>query len=102
MVLLTEGAAGGAGGLMIIVIYVVVFGLMMYFMAIKPQKKQQREHQALVDSLAVGDYVCTTSGFYGTVITMEDDMVIVEFGNDKHCRIPMKKDVIIEVEKANN
>lgn len=100
--ILLEAAAQGAGGsgLLMIVIYVVVIGAMMYFMAIKPQKKQEKEHRELMSSLAVGDYVCTTSGFYGTVITIEDDMVIVEFGNDKHCRIPMKKDAIIEVEKS--
>jgi preprotein translocase subunit YajC len=33
------------------------------------------------------------------VIDVMDDMVIVEFGNNKNCRIPMKKAAISEVEK---
>jgi len=49
--------------------------------------------------MEVGDTVMTTSGFYGTLIDITDDVVIVEFGN-KNCRIPMKKDAIAEVEKA--
>ena len=30
----------------------------------------------------------------------DDNVVIVEFGNNKNCRIPMKKDAIVEVQKA--
>ena len=47
-----------------------------------------------------GDSVLTTSGFYGVVIDITDDTVIVEFGNNKNCRIPMQKAAIVEIEKA--
>ena len=50
--------------------------------------------------VAVGDTVKTTSGFYGVVIDITDDMVIVEFGNNKNCRIPMDKAAITDVEKS--
>ena len=101
MFLLTEGAAAAGGGIGILLLYVVIIGGMMYFMAIRPQKKQQQQHQNLLSTLENGDYVLTSSGFYGTVIDITDDTVIVEFGNNKNCRIPMKKDAIVEVEKAN-
>ena len=68
-------------------------------MAIRPQKKQQKKMNALISSLAIGDSVLTTSGFYGVVIDVMDEVVIVEFGNNKNCRIPMKKSAIVEVEK---
>ena len=51
------------------------------------------------EKTAVGDAVITTSGFYGVVIDITDDDVIVEFGNNKNCRIPMRKTAITEVEK---
>ena len=35
------------------------------------------------------------------VIDVQDDMVIVEFGNNKNCRIPMQKTAIVDVEKAD-
>lgn len=89
-----------SSAIVMIVIYVVIIGGMMYFLTIKPQKKQQKQHQELIASLENGDYILTTSGFYGVVIDITDDMVIVEFGNNKNCRIPMKKDAIVEVEKA--
>ena len=43
--------------------------------------------------------ILTTSGFYGTVIDITDDTVIVEFGSNKNCRIPMQKSAIAAVEK---
>ena len=52
------------------------------------------------NDLEVGDTVLTTSGFYGVLIDISDEDVIVEFGSNKNCRIPMKKSAIAEVEKA--
>lgn len=74
----------------------------MYFFAIRPQKKEQKKHDALVRSLEVGDSVLTTGGFYGVVIDVMDEVIIVEFGSDKHCRIPMKKGAVVEVEKPGS
>ncbi|MCR4628633.1 MAG: preprotein translocase subunit YajC [Bacillota bacterium] len=79
---------------------VVIIGLM-YFIAIRPQSKEKKRREELMASIAVGDSVLTTSGFYGVIIDMSDDTVIVEFGSNKNCRIPMKKDAIVQVEKPN-
>lgn len=81
-------------------IYLIVIIGAFYFIAIRPQKKKEREHEALVAGVAVGDSILTTSGFYGVVIDMTDDVVIVEFGSNKNCRIPMKKEAIVEVDKG--
>jgi preprotein translocase subunit YajC len=51
--------------------------------------------------MAVGDYVLTNAGFYGVIIDISGDTVIVEFGNNKNCRIPMQKAAIASVEKAS-
>ena len=79
---------------------VVMFALM-YFIAIRPANKQRREQEVMIQNLEKGDSILTTSGFYGVVIDIMEEIVIVEFGNNKNCRIPMKKDAIVEVEKAN-
>lgn len=83
------------------VVYIVFFGALIYFMAYRPQKKQREQQEALLSSVAVGDSILTTSGFYGVVIDMTDDTVIVEFGNNKNCRIPMQKAAIVQVEKPD-
>ena len=66
---------------------------------IRPQQKETKKKNAMMSSLANGDTVLTTSGFYGTVIDITDDTVIVEFGSNKNCRIPMQKSAIAMVEK---
>jgi len=96
MALLTGSSTNMIG---LIIFYVVFLGGLMYFMAIRPQKKQQKKLNDLVSSMEIGDFVLTTSGFYGTIIDITDDTVIVEFGNNKNCRIPMQKKAIVEVEK---
>ena len=71
----------------------------MYFVMIRPQQKEEKKKALMLNELAVGDTVLTTSGFYGTIIDITDDTVIVEFGNNKNCRIPMKKKFFVQVEK---
>ncbi len=92
---------GGASSAMVIVLYLVFFFALMYFMIIRPQKKQAKKQNDLANSLEPGDNIMTTSGFYGTILDVVDETtVIVEFGNNKNCRIPMHKRAIAEVEKA--
>ena len=85
---------------MTILMLVVCFGLM-YFLTIRPQKKKEEELKQMMETLEVGDSVLTTSGFYGVLIDITDDDVIVEFGNNKNCRIPMQKAAIAQIEKPN-
>ena len=99
LVFLAGGAASTSASWVMMIGYIVVIGALFYFMAIRPQKKQQKALDALVSSIEVGDSILTTSGFYGVVIDVMDEVVIVEFGNNKNCRIPMKKTAIVEVEK---
>lgn len=93
-------AGSTSGSWIILIAYVVIFGAFMYFVAIRPQKKEQKRVSAMLADMAIGDAVVTTSGFYGIVIDITEEDVIVEFGNNKNCRIPMKKEAVAAVEKA--
>lgn len=84
----------------LIVIYGVFFAVLWFFL-MRPQKKEQKRLQLMLSEMAVGDTVLTSSGFYGVLIDITDEDVIVEFGNNKNCRIPMQKSAIVQVEKAN-
>ena len=86
--------------LTMVVLWAVVIGLM-WFLLMHPQKKEQKRVQAMLASMEVGDTALTTSGFYGVIIDITDDDVIVEFGNNKNCRIPMQKAAIAQIEKPN-
>ena len=98
---LTESSGGlFANPLFLILFYVVVLGGL-WFILMRPQKKEQKKTSAMLSTLEIGDCVLTTSGFYGIIIDITDDTVIVEFGNNKNCRIPMQKSAIVQVEKAD-
>ncbi len=91
-------SAGTAGVGMLI--YLVIIGLVFYFILIRPQRKEQKRMRMMLSEMQVGDCVVTSGGFYGVLIDIADDTVIVEFGNNKNCRIPMQKSSIVQVEKA--
>ncbi len=101
-ILAATKAASATSGITMMIIYVVFIGGFFYFVLIKPQKKQQKETATMLSALEIGDSVLTTSGFYGIVIDINEDVIIVEFGNNKNCRIPMQKAAIAQVEKASD
>ena len=82
----------------LLIFYAVILGGF-WFLLMRPQKKEQKRIQLMLSELAVGDTVLTTSGFYGVIIDITDEDVIVEFGNNKNCRIPMQKAAIAQIEK---
>ena len=84
----------------LILLYAVIIGAF-WFILMRPQKKEQKRVAAMIADMEVGDTVLTTSGFYGVIIDITDDDVIVEFGSNKNCRIPMQKAAIAQVEKAD-
>ena len=101
-ILASEAATAGTGSMIgVILMYVVIFGVFFYFVMYRPQKKEQKKMNTMLSSLEIGDSILTSSGFYGVVIDITNDTVIVEFGNNKNCRIPMQKSAISQVEKAN-
>ncbi len=104
-VLANAGASAQGNPMQQIVSMVVIYGAIIaifWFFAIRPQRKQQKEHDAMLTTLEVGDSILTTSGFFGVVIDIMEEIVIVEFGNNKNCRIPMKRENIVEIDKQSS
>ena len=59
---------------------VLIFGLM-YFIMIRPQKKREKENQAMRDALEVGDEIVTIGGIIGRVVSTKDETVLIESGS---------------------
>lgn len=83
---LAQASASGTGAIASMLIPLVIFFVLMYFMIMRPQKKEQQRVSSMLSSMEVGDSVVTTSGFYGTLIDITEEDVIVEIGNNKNCR----------------
>ena len=95
--------SSGAGmGMMGTIIWIAVLLVFIFIFMLRPQKKEQARRNEMMAKMAVGETVLTSSGFYGTLIDITDDTVIVEFGNNKNCRIPMQRAAIAQIEKADD
>ena len=85
----------------LIILAFIIWAICALVRSVSAKKKEKQRIQTLMESIAVGDAVLTSSGFYGVVIDITDEDVIVEFGSNRNCRIPMKKAAIQEVEKQD-
>lgn len=87
--------AGGKGGTLFMVLYIVVIVGAMYFLLIRPQKKKQKKEKALRENIQIGDEIITIGGFYGRVMSVKDDTVVIESMAD-HSKQRILKSAISE------
>ena len=100
-ILLTGEQSAATGSGRDLILYIVIIVAFMYFIMIRPQKKEQKRMAAMLADMAVGDCVLTTSGFYGVVIDLTDDTIILALGSNNNCRIPMQKSAVAQIEKSD-
>ena len=60
---------------------VVIFAIM-YFLIIRPQQKQAKDHKAMVDALAKGDKIVTSGGIKGSVVKTNEDFITVKLNDE--------------------
>ena len=72
------GGAPEGGGVAMQMIFLLGLFVFFYFIAIRPQRKRQKEHDLLVGGLQKGDEVVMTSGLLGKVRKIEGDYLVLE------------------------
>lgn len=78
------GATQGQGGgnpMSLIFMIIAIFAVM-YFLMIRPQQRQKRQHQDMLSQLSKGDKVVTAGGIHGTVAGVKDNSVIVKIADN--------------------
>lgn len=93
-----EAGANQTGSLLMTVGMVVVLGLVFYFFMYRPQKKQEKETKAMLDSIELGDVVSTVGGIVGVVVRIKGDMMLIETGADR-TRLQIQKWAVRQVEE---
>lgn len=80
--LLDEAAAAagsmGQGGSWITIVMLLVLVVVFYFFMIRPQKKQEKETNAMRNGLQVGDEITTIGGIIGKIVSIKDETVVIE------------------------
>jgi len=87
LVLAQFGGAGGAGGGTTTLLFLVALFGIMYFVMIRPQQKQLKEHKALLAALKKGDDVVTQGGVLGKIHAVTDKIVTLEIANGVRIRV---------------
>lgn len=99
---LLEAAAGQAQGSMLPMLGIyAVFIVILYFVMIRPQRKRQKQTEAMQSSVKIGDWVLLNSGMYGKVVNIVNDCLMVEFGSNKSVIIPVLRSQIAAMEEPD-
>ena len=82
-------------GLQFIVTMLLLF-MVVYFLIMRPQQKQQKARQAMLKNVKKGDRIVTSGGLYGTVVsTKGDDLLIVKLA--ENVRVPMARPAVASI-----
>jgi len=79
-------SAHAPGGLMSFVPFIIIF-ILFYFMLIRPQMKQAKEHKKLLSELKKGDEIMLASGILGKIEKVADNFVILEISDDTQIKV---------------
>ena len=77
-----DAAPAAQGGEMFQIFFLIGLFVLFYFIAIRPQRKRQKEHTNMVSALGKGDEVVTTSGILGKINRIEDNFVVVQVADN--------------------
>ena len=90
MILQAAGGAAGqnaGGGSISFILMLALMFLVMYLFMIRPQRKQQKELEAMRTALKKGDKVVTAGGIYGTVAEVDERTVLIKVDGETKLRV---------------
>lgn len=73
--ILAESEGGLLNNNTMMIIYIVALAAIFYFLLIRPQRKQRKERETMMDALSVGDEIYTVGGILGTVTRIKERTV---------------------------
>ena len=99
------GGAGAAGGFASFIPLILIF-VVFYFLLIRPQQKQAKQHQAFLSDLKKGNKVITKGGVHGVITALTDNVVSLEIAKDVVVKVsrdaiggPLSKDGTVPAKK---
>lgn len=98
----TQPQANGPVNMIVSFLPIILIFVIFYFIAIRPQRKKEKETRAMIDALKVGDKVVTIGGICGKISKIKDNYVVLETGNvgtpDEKSFVKMERNSIKSVE----
>ena len=88
--ILTDAASAPTGDMLASFLPLVLIIVFFYFFLIRPQRKRDKETQQMRASIEVGDEIVSIGGIIGTVVSIREDMLVIETGGDR-CKIRLAR-----------
>ncbi len=79
----TTSGSQGSGALMVVFLQIAALVGIFWFLLIRPQRKQQAEHETMLKNMKKGDEVATVGGIIGRIVHLKDDRVTLESGESR-------------------
>ena len=98
---LLSQAGGGTGGLIQMVVLFGLIFVVIYFMMIRPQRRQAKERETMITALKKNDQVLTSSGIYGIVDKVRDHDIVLKIDEKSDVRMRVTKTAIATVIKES-
>ena len=80
---LEAAPAGNSGSGLVMIIMLVIMFVAFYFFGIRPQKKQEKEINAMRNALTVGDEITTIGGIIGKIVSIKDETCVIETTHER-------------------
>ncbi|MCK4956119.1 MAG: preprotein translocase subunit YajC [Candidatus Cloacimonetes bacterium] len=79
----------------------ILIAVVFYLFIIRPQQKKQKEHQAMIDAIAINDEVFTSSGIKGKVVNIKKDknIIVLRVDDTTGTKIEFQREVITTIVK---
>ncbi len=90
LMLQASGTPQGQSPFGMLFMFAAIFAIF-YFLLIRPQRKQQKDHDEMVAALSKGDEVATVGGIIGKIVHLTDDRVTIRTGGDTRLEIERSK-----------
>ena len=96
-----SGSLFGGSSPIAIIIYCILIFAVMYFITVRPRKKEEEKMEAERNTLKVGDWIVLNNGMYGTIVEVCSNVFVCEFGTNRAVRIPVLKSQVIKAMEPN-
>lgn len=82
-----EAEASTAGNLLSLFMPFIIMLVLLYFFLIRPQQKQQKERQTMIEALKKGDQVVTIGGIHGEITAITDDIITLRVTDNTEIKL---------------
>ena len=78
-----DPAQGSTASMLLSLAPILLVMVLMYFMLIRPQNKKSKQEAAMRSNLQIGDEIVTFGGIIGIIVSIKDDTLVIETGNER-------------------